>query len=545
MFAKQGLRTLVLGRCGLSLADGIGRNWEAPRFLSLREDREAALAAVAARIESSLEIVGVTAIEDKLQVGVQDAIVKIRQAGIKLWVLTGDKLETAKNIGFSTRVLSQDLRAESAEGPRAQTGEKLRELSLRGSGQAAAARRTLALIVTGHALEAASAHLGPEAFSLSRRRSGSGVAEAAVNTQVAMLCSVVIACRVSPLQKAEIVKIVRRGVHPTPVTLAIGDGANDVPMLQQAQVGVGISGREGNYTHMQRARLYAITLCQRYLVRAVLVSDVGSDRGKFVIYRVYSGCSPGECWRPRVASDFDYGDSGWLMLARWCWLPFVAFDFEFVGALRGVAKGLCNHLLVPVLVERRLDGSAVACGQFAHCLNEVLLMFYYTFFSGYAGQSLFEDMVRASYNFVLAFPIITTGMFEQDLEEEQVLANPGLYVNGREGLDLNASKLVEMLLSAAVHSCVIGVVMLLVCHDMYVLQAGDFYTFGTIVFTVLVIAMNYRAAFLTRTWNVVTVAGQLCSFLIYARLVCRIHRLCCLRHVFVWCVLGVISPRSR
>ena len=60
-----------------------------------------------------------------------------------------------------------------------------------------------------------------------------------------MRCSVVIACRVSPLQKAFVVKLVRKGVEPSPVTLAIGDGANDVPMLQEAQVGIGISGREG------------------------------------------------------------------------------------------------------------------------------------------------------------------------------------------------------------------------------------------------------------------------------------------------------------
>ncbi|CAK9063796.1 unnamed protein product [Durusdinium trenchii] len=142
-------------------------------------------------------------------------------------------------------------------------------------------------------------------------------------------------------------------------------------------------------------------------------------------------------------------------------------------------------------------------------------MFYYTFVSGYAGQSLFEDMVRASYNFVLAAPIITTGVFDQDVTEEQVMADPRLYVSGREGLDLNASKLVEMLLSAAVHSCVIGFVMLMVFYDMSILQTGDFYTFGTTVFTVLVISMNYRAAFVTRTWNWVTLAGQACSFLIY------------------------------
>lgn len=59
------------------------------------------------------------------------------------------------------------------------------------------------------------------------------------------VCQVVIACRVSPLQKAELVRLVKTGVKPHPVTLAIGDGANDVSMIQEAHVGVGVEGLEG------------------------------------------------------------------------------------------------------------------------------------------------------------------------------------------------------------------------------------------------------------------------------------------------------------
>ena len=63
--------------------------------------------------------------------------------------------------------------------------------------------------------------------------------------KMACMCKAVIACRVSPSQKAFIVNLVKNRVKPTPLTLAIGDGANDVGMIQEAQVGVGISGREG------------------------------------------------------------------------------------------------------------------------------------------------------------------------------------------------------------------------------------------------------------------------------------------------------------
>lgn len=168
------------------------------------------------------------------------------------------------------------------------------------------------------------------------------------------------------------------------------------------------------------------------------------------------------------------------------------------------------------------------------------------------------EKVRASYNFVLAAPIIMTGIFDQDVTQQEAMADPRLYVSGREGPLLLGSYLrslrsgpechevgaeliaplktfqtfqkVEMLLSAAVHSCVIGFVMLMVFHDMSILHTGDFYTFGTMagpwcsyftsleVFTVLMISMNYRAAFVTRTWNWLTLLGQAFSFLIYAPL---------------------------
>lgn len=62
---------------------------------------------------------------------------------------------------------------------------------------------------------------------------------------VASQCESVIACRVTPRQKAQLVKLVREYVQPEPITLAIGDGANDVGMIHAAHVGIGISGKEG------------------------------------------------------------------------------------------------------------------------------------------------------------------------------------------------------------------------------------------------------------------------------------------------------------
>lgn len=59
-------------------------------------------------IEGDLELLGATAVEDKLQVGVPETLLDLQRAGIKIWMLTGDKLETAQNIGYLSNLLSKN-----------------------------------------------------------------------------------------------------------------------------------------------------------------------------------------------------------------------------------------------------------------------------------------------------------------------------------------------------------------------------------------------------------------------------------------------------
>jgi phospholipid-transporting ATPase len=226
-FANDGLRTLCLA--SRELDDAAYQDWAAKYQQASVNliDRDKAMDAVAEEIEVDLTLVGSTAIEDKLQQGVPDTIYNLRQANLKIWVLTGDKQETAINIGYACSLLFEDMKliimnGETEEDVRQEIDgalAKLREEKAKGSSE-------WALVINGAALE-----------------HGLHESNCWQLLEVAKNCSSVICCRVSPKQKADVVKLVKNGLKAR--TLAIGDGANDVSMIQAAHIGVGISGQEG------------------------------------------------------------------------------------------------------------------------------------------------------------------------------------------------------------------------------------------------------------------------------------------------------------
>uniref|UniRef100_A0A6Q2Z1R4 Phospholipid-transporting ATPase n=1 Tax=Esox lucius TaxID=8010 RepID=A0A6Q2Z1R4_ESOLU len=251
--AGDGLRTLALAYRDLS-----EEQWEewseshrlADRSTDCREDR---LAATYEHIEQDMMLLGATAIEDKLQEGVPETIAILSLANIKIWVLTGDKQETAVNIGYSCKMLTDDMtEVFIISGYTVQSvREELRwaditlvtsvELSLfillySISGE-------FALVINGHSL----------AHALEADMEGEFVSTACA-------CRAVICCRVTPLQKALVVEVIKK--HKKAVTLAIGDGANDVSMIKTAHIGVGISGQEG--------------------IQAVLASDYSFSQFRFL-----------------------------------------------------------------------------------------------------------------------------------------------------------------------------------------------------------------------------------------------------------------------
>jgi len=173
-------------------------------------------------------LLGATAIEDKLQDGVPDTIHTLQMAGIKVWVLTGDRQETAINIGMSCRLIAESMNIvtvneETTHG----TQEFLNKcLSAIKNQRSTGEPEDLALVIDGKSLT----------FALEKEMSKTFL-------ELAIMCQAVICCRVSPLQKALVVKLVKK--NQKAILLAIGDGANDVSMIQAAHVGVGIFGVEG------------------------------------------------------------------------------------------------------------------------------------------------------------------------------------------------------------------------------------------------------------------------------------------------------------
>ena len=271
MFAREGLRTLCIAE--RELDEDYYQTWskEHDSAAQALQDREARLEEVSDRIERDLLLLGGTAIEDRLQDGVPDTIALLGDAGIKLWVLTGDKVETAINIGFSCNLLNNDMDLilfDLVEGDEAAASallnKHLETFGMTGSDEELAAARlnheppapTHALVIDGESLKLVLHDDLRQRFLLLCKQ-----------------CKSVLCCRVSPAQKAAVVQLVKNGLDV--MALSIGDGANDVAMIQEADVGVGIAGEEGRQAVMSSD--YAIGQF-RFLQRLVLVHGRWSYR---------------------------------------------------------------------------------------------------------------------------------------------------------------------------------------------------------------------------------------------------------------------------
>ena len=288
MFAREGLRTLCIAQKVLSEEEYQAFSKEHDIAAAAINNREDKIEEVSDAMERDLTLIGGTAIEDRLQDGVPDTIALLGRAGIKLWVLTGDKVETAINIGFACNLLSNDmdlivLRFETDDlaTAEAELNQQLKIFNLAGSDQ------ELKLARRNHEAPAATHAIVIDGDSLKL------VLDPQMRQKFLLLCKqckAVLCCRVSPSQKAGVVQMVKNGLDV--MTLSIGDGANDVAMIQEADVGVGIAGEEGRQAVMSSD--YAIGQF-RFLQRLILVHGRWSYRRLAetipnFFYKVNSAC---------------------------------------------------------------------------------------------------------------------------------------------------------------------------------------------------------------------------------------------------------------
>ncbi|KAG0491090.1 hypothetical protein HPP92_007953 [Vanilla planifolia] len=248
-YAQLGLRTLCLGWRELHEDEYLEWSIMFKEANSVLIDREWKLAEVCQKLERHLEILGVAAIEDRLQEGVPETIEILRKAGINFWMLTGDKQTTAIQIALSCNFISSEPKGQLLFLNGRTEDEVFRslEMVLCTMKISASEPKDLAFVVDGMSLEIILKHY---------RNSF---------TELATLSRTAICCRVTPSQKAQLVELLKSCDYRT---LAIGDGGNDVRMIQQANIGVGISGREG----LQAARAADYSIGKfRFLRRLILV----------------------------------------------------------------------------------------------------------------------------------------------------------------------------------------------------------------------------------------------------------------------------------
>ncbi|KAH8647725.1 phospholipid-translocating P-type ATPase [Xylariales sp. PMI_506] len=273
-FASEGLRTLLYGMRYLD--DSEYASWkeiyhEATTSLVDRQER---IESAGEMIEQGLELVGATAIEDKLQVGVPETIDKLRRANIKVWMLTGDKRETAINIAHSARLC-----------------KPFSDLYILDATEGDLEQHITSTMTDMHREDVAHSVLVVDGRTLGAIEQDETLS--AMFFDLVTQIDSVICCRASPSQKATLVKHIRDTV-PKSLTLAIGDGANDIAMIQASHVGIGISGREG----LQAARISDFSIGQfRFLQRLLFVHGRWNylRTGKYVLTTfwkeiVFYGC---------------------------------------------------------------------------------------------------------------------------------------------------------------------------------------------------------------------------------------------------------------
>ncbi|MEW5306198.1 MAG: hypothetical protein WDW36_008682 [Sanguina aurantia] len=549
-YGNGGLRTLCLAYTEVHPA--FYASWQA-RYLAAKTslvDREAKLEEVSELVERDLRLLGCTAIEDKLQEGVPLAIQQLAQAGIRIWVLTGDKQETAINIGYacslitetmiqiivdagslerglhaSVRVRRWTVEAGALEGLGAScdarharchvkwrpcicwlaaTGPAATMLAaadpaatmlhcaqideLVNAGKRVEAARMGSLLVETqlHEAQALMHQRAPPAASLPstefrppeprmnprnpQHPDGFAQAKALMDRSapgslfalvidgkalsfalsgrlketmlgVGLRCESVVCCRVSPLQKAQVTALVKS--HGA-TTLAIGDGANDVGMIQKAHIGVGISGKEG--------------------MQAVMSADFAIAQFRFLV--------------PLL-----------LVHGRWSYKRITRMVLFF-------------------FYKNLIFGTS---------------LFVYNGFTAFSGSTMYGDTDMLLFNVVFtSLTPLVIGILDRDVDRAVAMSNPGLYRAGQINSHFDLLAICGWLCSAAVQ---VAILLCVILGSSSSLQANtqhgkpfDFFQEGIMTYGCIIITVHLQVLIIEEQWtsmHVGAVCGSIAIWWVY------------------------------
>ncbi|XP_014054598.1 phospholipid-transporting ATPase IA isoform X3 [Salmo salar] len=393
-FATEGLRTLCFAVTEIS--ESSYQQWLEVfhRAATALQNRALKLEESYELIEKNLQLLGATAIEDKLQDKVPETIETLMKADIKIWILTGDKQETAINIGHSCKLLTKNMgmlviNEDTLDATRETLSHHCGML-----GDALYKENDFALIIDGNTLKYALT-FGARQYFL----------------DLALSCKAVICCRVSPLQKSEVVEMVKKQVKV--ITLAIGDGANDVGMIQTAHVGVGISGNEG----LQAANSSDYSIAQfKYLKNLLLVHGAWNYNrvSKCILYCFYKNIV---LYIIEIWFAFVNGFSGQILFERWCIGLYNVIFTALPPLTLGIFERSCrkeNMLKYPELYKTSQNAMGFNTKVFwAHCLNGLFhsVILFWVPLTAFQHDTVFGNGKTPDYlllgNMVYTFVVIT------------------------------------------------------------------------------------------------------------------------------------------
>uniref|UniRef100_A0A8C7FWY4 Phospholipid-transporting ATPase n=1 Tax=Oncorhynchus kisutch TaxID=8019 RepID=A0A8C7FWY4_ONCKI len=445
--ATEGYRTLCVAYKLLSSEEYAQADAGLREARLALDDREEKLMAVYNQVETGMSLIGATAVEDRLQEEAAETMEALQRAGMKVWVLTGDKMETAKSTCYACRLF--------------QRGTELLELTVRTleDGGRRREERLHEVLLDYHKRAVSAFSFSPRSWTSAKQDYGFIIDGATLSLvfnsspdsshykslflQICQNCTTVLCCRMAPLQKAQIVNMVKNS-KGSPITLSIGDGANDVSMILEAHIGIGIKGKEGR--------------------QAVRNSDYAIPKLKH-LKKLLLG--HGHLYYVRIAHLVQY--------------------FFY--------KNLCF----------------------------ILPQFLYQFFCGSSQQPLYDAAYLTMYNICFtSMPILAYSLLEQHICMEVLMSNATLYRDVAKNAMLRWSPFLYWTLLGVYQGLLFFFGVRFLFSNPALQDNGQVFgnwSYGTIVFTVLVFTVTLKLAMDTRHWtwiNHFVIWGSLAFYMVFS-----------------------------